>query len=162
MRPTRFYLAARYARRGELRGYALQLEDAGVEVVAGWLTRPPEDAELAARVEASRDDMPLEAVVYSDEDKADIQRCDVLVAFSEKPYNEIPLSSRGMRHVEFGWADAWGKQIVIVGPRENVAHTQDHIERMWEWDAEALLELTGRERSRDWLAEPPGKHERGR
>jgi len=50
----------------------------------------------------------------------------VLLFFSEPPDSH---SKRGGRHVEFGLALAWGKRLMIVGPRENVFHCLPQVEQ---------------------------------
>ena len=69
----------------------------------------------------------------------------MLIAFSEEP--RAGGASRGGRHVEFGLALAWGKGVVVVGPRENVFHTLPQVEHFWRWP-EALSALTGEGREK--------------
>lgn len=58
-------------------------------------------------------------------DLADVDACDVLVAFT-KPHGT--LTTGGGRHVEFGYALARGKRMVIIGYRENVFHHHPNVQ----------------------------------
>ena len=137
----KLYLASRYARRDELARYAEELKRGGHEIVSTWLTQSRGDSDLVARVESERESTPVEARVFADADEHDVLRCDALVAFSEAPYSTVPLAERGMRHVEFGLARAWGKRLVVVGPRENIGHTWAEVAHVPEWGPERLLRV---------------------
>ena len=52
-------------------------------------------------------------------DLEDIDAADMMVFFSEDPLVGTP---RGGRHVEFGYALAKGKRIVVIGGPENIFH----------------------------------------
>ena len=103
----KLYLAAQYARRKELVNYAEQLRAAGHEITARWLTGQHE----AADGDTSR------WGDFAEDDFADIEACDCLIAFTELATDAIP---RGSRHVELGIALGLNKFVVVVGPRENV------------------------------------------
>lgn len=94
------YLAARYERRLELVGYAEDLRDLGHVVTSRWLH--------------GNDALPVPEQVRMDLE--DIDRADAVVSFTESP----GIYSRGGRHVEFGYALAKGKRLILVGPPENI------------------------------------------
>lgn len=100
----KIYLAARYERRTELAGYADRLRKLGHVVTSRWLAG---NAELPVAAQAEMD-------------LADIDEAEVVVSFTEPP----GVYSRGGRHVEFGYALARGKSLVIVGPAENIFHVK--------------------------------------
>jgi nucleoside 2-deoxyribosyltransferase len=104
------YLAARYSRRLELCGYADELRGYGLTVTSRWLegNHQAENDQLHRGAEAER---------FAAEDLEDLRDACVLVAFSEVPRT---TSSRGGRHVEFGYAMALDIPILVVGPREHV------------------------------------------
>ena len=108
------YLAARYSRRMELAGYATELRDLGINVTSRWLLglhdTPPEGV-APDSVEHWR--------WCAEDDIADVDAADVLVAFSE-PEGVVAGRGRGGRHVELGYAIAIGKPVIVVGYRENV------------------------------------------
>lgn len=133
----RIYLAARYSRREELNGYAADLRAMGYVVDARWLAGNHQIAE-AQVVEAAALSIPVEGEQFALDDMEDVHLADALIAFSEAP--RAVLSSRGGRHVEFGLALAWGKRVLVVGPRENVFHTLPIVEHCWSWP-EALERL---------------------
>lgn len=110
MSALRVYLAGRYSRRVELAGYADELRSYGLEITSRWLlgNHQAENDELHRGAAAER---------FAAEDVADLDAADVLLAFTEPPRSS---SSRGGRHVEFGYALAQGKPILVVGPREHV------------------------------------------
>lgn len=107
----KIYLAARFSRQAEMRGYAEQLERAGHEVTSRWID--PQDEQAYEEL------TPAGCKKCAEHDVADVLRADAIIAFTEPPE---PNTSRGGRHVEFGIAIAAGNVLMIVGPRENVFH----------------------------------------
>lgn len=100
----RLYLAARYTQRAELEAHAIRLKSFGFEITARW-------------VFGNEDGLDREKIAFLD--IADVDACDTLVSFT------LPVGTMtrgGGRHVEFGYALARRKQLVIIGPRENVFH----------------------------------------
>lgn len=109
MAKLNIYLAGRYGRRLEIKGYADQLRAAGHTVTSRWL-----DSEHAAFDAAPTWEQMLD---WAENDLSDINDADVFVAFTESP--DSPFA-RGGRHVEFGYALATGKYMIVVGPCENI------------------------------------------
>lgn len=112
--PINIYLAGRYSRRAELDGYRRELESRGYVVTSRWLDGQHQIPDDGMPVGGRADEY---AERFALEDWEDLRRAEVVIAFTEAPRS---TSSRGGRHVELGAALAWGKQVVIVGPRENV------------------------------------------
>ena len=104
----KIYLAARYSRQAELRGYADQLRAAGFDVTATWL-----DCNEASDAAGT----PASLRAWAEQDLADVQRSEALIAFTEP--DDAPVSSGG-RHVEMGYALALGVPVYVVGPPENI------------------------------------------
>jgi len=104
------YFCGRWGRREELRRYADQAATAGLVVVSRWLTSTDDDA--------IRD--PGYLTRYARADLADLDVADVLVCFTEA--GEAAGGRRGGRHVEYGYALALGRRLVVVGPAENCFH----------------------------------------
>ena len=102
------YLAAQYARRDELREYAKQAREASITVTSSWLR---EKKKLDASMDDWTDAKHTEHAIV---DRKDIKRAQVLVLFTELP----PSPPRGGRLTELGMAIAWGKEIIVVGPKE--------------------------------------------
>lgn len=103
----RFYLAASFARGAELLDYATILRSLGHEVNSSWIEISQNPAlfqpeQIAAMIDIS-----------------EIQDCDCLVSFLTT--HDFVYQSGG-RHVEFGYAYALEKKLVIIGPRENIFH----------------------------------------
>ena len=114
MAPLSIYLAARYGRRQELAAYARLLQAAGHRVTARWLTGVHDTS-----AGMSDEDAALEDLI-------DVERADVLISFTEE--GDVPGRARGGRHVEFGWALARGKRLIVLGPRENIFHHHPRVE----------------------------------
>lgn len=115
------YLSARYGRMHELRTCATDLESRGHEVTAQWLSGGTFE-NTSANAELDLDD---------------VARADMLINFTEDPveHSPHPFASRGGRHVELGFALGLAKDIVIVGPRENVFHQLDDVAQFDTWAA---------------------------
>lgn len=106
------YLAARFSRKDELAGYAAELMRNNIAVTSRWL--------FGSHDVPSESGMDRETKArFAIEDLDDIDRADVLVAFTE-PEGAGP--ARGGRHVETGYAIGAGIPVLVVGPIENVFH----------------------------------------
>ena len=114
----KIYLAGRYSRRAELAGYAAQLRAMGHEVTSRWLDGEHEAVELGGK--ATRSD----EAEWACADAHDVLRADMLVAFTEADGG----GRRGGRHVEFGLAVAWDKDLAIIGPREHLFHSMCDVQ----------------------------------
>ncbi len=121
----KIYLAARYTRRLELCGVRDVLTVLGHEITSRWLDgshqldnagRPLGDTgELL--FEAGSPEVDHFRHKFATDDLEDVLAAETLIAFTEEPRSG---NSRGGRHVELGVALGARKQVVIVGPRENV------------------------------------------
>lgn len=101
----KIYLAASYSRRIEMTEYAKLLESDGHTITSDWITGIHEQT-------------PWTETTYAQDDLRCIREAEVFLSFTE-PEDVPNLRKRGGRHVEFGYAFAYGKHCVIVGPREN-------------------------------------------
>lgn len=109
----RVYLAARYDRRDELREYREILTSYGIEVTSRWLDETePLNSQMGQH---SEDFYILTARI----DLEDVDDADTIIFFSEDP---LVGYRRGGRHVEYGYALKGGKDIIVIGPKENVFH----------------------------------------
>ncbi len=109
---SKIYLADKFAHREKMRHVADQLRADGHEITSQWIDigdgTTEENVTDAVRVEGAM--MDLE----------DVDRADVLLAFS---YPRALPSTGGGRHVEFGYAIARDKRVIVVGPKgEHVFH----------------------------------------
>lgn len=112
------YIAARYSRKHEAQHFARMAGVVpGIGVTSRWHMQ--DDAE-EGEPNIIRD--PAKGRVYAQRDLDDIQAADMLVLFSE-----TMSAPRGSRHVEFGYALALGKFLMVIGPRENIFHTLPQI-----------------------------------
>lgn len=120
----RFYLASRYGRRDELRGYAEELQALGHEVTSRWLWEGDEGVTDDGGTLRGSDEALHRA---AQRDIEDIDRSDGQVFFTEDPQSHF---GRGGRHVEFGFALAASRgPMIIVGPRENLFHYLPELEQ---------------------------------
>lgn len=127
------YLAARYSRHSEMRGYASQLRGLGHGVTSRWILG---DHEIRTSGHAEDEEFQ---VVWALEDWADLSAASVVISFTERP-GDIAGRARGGRHTEYGMALALGKRVLVVGYRENVFHHLPQAEFCPTWnDALALL-----------------------
>ena len=124
----KIYLAARYSRMEELRGYADELVAAGHVITSRWILGGngiPETAEVN-----------MESQRFALEDFRDLQVAGAAISWTEPP--RVESTARGGRHVEFGIALAMGKRLLVVGPRENLFHTMPNVYQFDRWGPEVL------------------------
>lgn len=104
------YIAALYSRRAEMENYANKIIDAGHTVTARWVFGGEEGL--------SRAQIALL-------DLEDVDKAEVVVSFTHA--HGTPTVGGG-RHVEFGYALAKGKKVILIGDRENVFHDHPQVE----------------------------------
>ena len=101
----KIYVAASYFMRYEAQDNAAILASDGHTITSVWLSGIHELPGWTPQL-------------YAHDDLRCIDDADVFIAFTE-PDDAPPEHKRGGRHVEFGYAYAQQKRIIIVGPREN-------------------------------------------
>ncbi len=109
---SKIYLADKFAHREKMRHVANQLRDAGHEITSQWI-----DIGDGTTEENVTDEVRVRGAVM---DLDDVLCADTLLAFS---YPRALPSTGGGRHVEFGYAIAKGKQVIVIGPKgEHIFH----------------------------------------
>ena len=110
----KIYLAAPFSTAHQVElGYARSLAGWGHIVVSQWHRLPhPTDLSRAAK-----------------RDLEDILEADTLILLA----NLRPGANRGGRHVEFGFALARDKRIMVVGARQNLFHYLPNVEVYPTW-----------------------------
>ncbi len=136
----KIYLAARFSRQLELRGYADQIRTLGHGVTSRWLGQDDESTYEELTPEGCRK--------CGEHDVEDVERAHILISFTE-PVG-IPNTSRGGRHVELGIAIGQRKLIYAVGPKENVFHWLQVIQ-WFETFEECLAHIMGRFPTDEWV-----------
>lgn len=131
MKPSPFniYLGARFSRKSELVGYKRDIESLGAMfglplfVRSSWLVLPDrrDDPDFSVPLNERDRSFATKCSQIARRDIEDLNNCDLLISFSEIPYDEY---STGGRHVEFGYMLARQKPIILVGQIENVFHAQ--------------------------------------
>jgi len=135
---VKLYFAARFSRLPELVRFRDELTAAApgygaeIEVNSRWLLGGHE------WVGTADDDIPVDRLAeFARDDIEDLMAADAMVCFTESPRSG---PARGGRHVEFGYALAMGKRIIVVGYRENVFYCLPGVEFYPTWeDARARL-----------------------
>lgn len=89
---------------------AKELEAKGFDIVARWV--------YGGENGLTREEISLL-------DLEDVDRCDAIVSFT---HSRETLTHGGGRHVEFGYALAKGKRLIVIGERENVFHHHPAVE----------------------------------
>lgn len=136
------YLASRYRRRAELCGYREQLKPLGVEVTSRWLDEIEPGIDLNIDMDGGVTATSLKgaaraATIKSQAarvDLEDIDRCDMFIGFAEPDSWARAWTGFGGRHVEFGYALASKKQIVIVGGQETIFHWLPQVTLLHRWE----------------------------
>lgn len=119
------YLAARFDRQDELRGYRHQLEQRGHIVTSRWL-----DEDKVVPTDDMDRHFTLRQMAMMDVE--DLMNAEWLISFTEEP---TFLHVRGSRHVEFGMAWKAGLTCFVVGPRENIFHHLDGVNVHPDWES---------------------------
>ena len=127
----KIYLAARYARRKELKEYAKQLMALGHGIISSWL-----DERKATNVDYTTI-TPRFWREHANRDIEDLTQADAIVSFTEPKGS---YQRGGGRHVEFGYGLAAGKALYLIGPREVIFH---HLSGIMQFDTfeEFLTEI---------------------
>ena len=119
----KFYLAARYERHPGMRGVAAWLIGIGHTVTSRWISG-------AHGLEGTVGGESQHNARMAKEDLSDIIAADCLIFFAEDPMVGVV---RGGRHVEFGYALALGKRVIVVDYRENIFHWLPQVEFYSSW-----------------------------
>jgi hypothetical protein len=112
------YLAARYSRREELAALVPDLAEHGLEITSSWLNSTG-TGKLPDRTFEENQQCAIM-------DLEDIDMADTVILFSEDP--TVP-TLRGGRHFESGYALGCGKELIIIGPLENVFHFHPKVKQ---------------------------------
>jgi nucleoside 2-deoxyribosyltransferase len=110
---VKIYLAARYSAREEMQTLARVLVSVGHTITSRWHNDEKETGVPGHRWDGQDRER---AALLAEEDIADIKAADTLILFT-------PPGRRGGCNVEFGIAEALGKLLYVVGPRQNVFHS---------------------------------------
>lgn len=130
------YIAGRFDRKEELRGYADTLTSLGYYITSTW---------LYGKHESDGECTTDELAAFAEEDLLDIMNADVLLAFTEDKLSSGYHS--GGRHVELGFALGQGIDVAIIGPPENVFHHHKDVRTFDSFDA--LMESRAAKASAD-------------
>jgi nucleoside 2-deoxyribosyltransferase len=124
---TKVYMAGRVSKRPILQQWQDDLTERGLEIVSRWSMRNSNHVAPGMKSEKAP---TSERIRFAVEDLEDIDKCDVVISLMEEPRND----SRGGRHVEFGYALARGKQLVIIGEKETVFHELPQVKHYPNFD----------------------------
>ena len=131
-----YYLAARYSQHPEMQGVRDVLEALGHNVTSRWIDlHNGEQPNSAMQDELNSDPEGLSK--YGIADIEDIDAADVVVSFTTSG------GGKGGRHVEFGYALAKGKRMILIGPREHIFHTLPEVEHYPNWSRFVMATAEG-------------------
>jgi nucleoside 2-deoxyribosyltransferase len=122
----RIYLAAMYSEKNEISAQAEVFRNHGIGVTSTWLEELHHPNIQMSEVATN------DLTCYAENDIRDIESADWFVFHSVEP--TIP-TVRGGRHVEFGYALARGKKILVVGPEENIFHHLPAVQHVNDWES---------------------------
>jgi nucleoside 2-deoxyribosyltransferase len=115
-----YYLAAKYAYRTRAQMVAHHITKAGHQVCATWLIDLHDGTSQEAQAS------------YAALDLRDIEQADTLVLLQFPCADPEPSTGR---HIEYGYALAKGKAIILVGPRTSVFHWLPFVQHFSTLDA---------------------------
>jgi hypothetical protein len=137
------YLCARFGRREELRDYSEHLiTRLGIQTTSRWLF-----SEHVMLGDPNTPEGRAQNMRFAIEDLEDVMDADTIIGFTEEKFTSYEQvtddlcyvgsdhlgtligAARGGRHVEFGYAAALNKRLIVVGPRENVFHWLPEVEQ---------------------------------
>lgn len=129
----RIYVAGPYQYKNMIIERAVELRDAGIEVTSRWLEEPHSPTTQCG-------DLADETFrKYANYDLEDIDRAGTFLLFAVAA-DATPIPRAG-RHVEFGYALARAKRIVVVGDvKENIFHYLPQVRHFATFE-EALAHL---------------------
>lgn len=132
----KYYLASRFGRQAEMIAVAQRLRAIGHDVTSRWL-----DVDRASQP-TDPDDRSKALAKQADMNETDLLLADIVVSFTDGLTGLTGLVGKGGRHVEFGFALARNKVVIIIGPRENVFHYHPRVILLT--DADALIDDAGK------------------
>lgn len=103
------YIAAPFELRKDAEALQLRLQDDGITVTARWI------------MEEGADQISHE---WATNDLSDVARADILLLLNPP---EFKRSGTGGRHVEFGYALALNKKVLVVGVASNIFHSLNNV-----------------------------------
>jgi nucleoside 2-deoxyribosyltransferase len=131
MKP-KIYLAAMFSLKDEIAKRKAELQLLGYTITSTWTE------EKASPTCSLKDYGEDYHTLYAGRDIEEINSCDVLVLFTVDPDK---ATLRGGRHFESGYATGKQKQVVVVGPRENIFHYLPEVVVLNSWN-QFVEELT--------------------
>jgi hypothetical protein len=127
----KFYLAARYSKHPEMQGVRDVLREMGHEVTSRWVDLHTDvtgdhSQSFTRKILNTQPEICAPIGLH---DLEDIRAADAIIFFSE----DGAPGMKGGRFVEWGYAYALGKRMILVGSRENVFHTLPEVEIFETW-----------------------------
>ena len=120
------YLAGPYQWKNIIETYAAELRKLGVKVTSRWLQEPH-------ALNTQCGDLPDATFEkYAKQDLEDIDNAGIFVLIAV-PATAVPIPRAG-RHVEFGYALAFSKKMIVVGDvKENIFHYLPTVTHFATW-----------------------------
>jgi hypothetical protein len=120
---VKIYLAASYSRRLEMLRRGKDIIALGHKLSCRWIHGGHKMDPAGSRI--------MQNERFAREDLEDLRAADCMIFFSALP--GVASKGKGGRHVEFGYALAFGKRLIVIGAPENVFHYLPRIEVCPDW-----------------------------
>jgi nucleoside 2-deoxyribosyltransferase len=121
---VKLYLAAQFSWKERIAECKKTLEAQGHTITSTWTE---ENANPNCSLKDYEGNYHAE---MANRDLLEIEAADGIVLFSVDPDE---YTRRGGRHVEFGYALGLGKEIHVVGPKENIFHHLPKVKQFDDW-----------------------------
>jgi hypothetical protein len=120
------YLSAAYSEKNRVKQFALRLHNFGIKVTSTWMDESYEP-------DVKMSDVPESFLKETAcNDCSEMDEAEIMVLFS------VPcttLTVRGGKHFETGYMVHSGKEVYVIGPKENIFH---HLSNMTHFENEDL------------------------
>jgi nucleoside 2-deoxyribosyltransferase len=127
----RVYLAAGFSHKDEIAEKTRELQALGVQVTSTW---PWEEVKPATQLHEVSEEY---LTTHAQRDINEINEADTIILFTQESTKPF---CRGGRMHEFGYAHAAGKQLIVIGPRENIFHYLPTVTVYPSWET-LILEI---------------------
>ena len=133
----KLYLAGPYGDRLRIKKKADKLTALGFHITSRWVHGDHDEGKSLPELRR-----------YAEEDLQDIAEADVLMVFTSKKADRMPMepySTTGGHHVEMGIAMGTGKEVILIGPPANVFHLLPQVRAFDAWSNDVVTALAGME-----------------
>lgn len=126
----KYYIAARYSSNEEMRKHRNRIEKEipGAKVTSRWIDQHGGQQLNSFVIDKLNEDVEY-CWQFGQVDLDDIDEADTILSFTFHDGG-----GKGGRHVEFGYGIGKNKRMIVIGPRENIFHTDPRVTHFWTID----------------------------